>query len=215
MKVLAAALVLLTLPLAALAQCAGGVASATYAPAAAPVVGYDVSALCQQAVATCVPQAPVAALPAYAPPPVQYLPPVVQQVPVYAPTYAAPALTVAPALAVPAYSYGVARSFAVPAYSYQQSFAVRRSFAVPSYAVPTVVNNNFVVRQRGFGGGFGGGQPGFLGQIRANAAQGAASGGLLGAAERVVGVGDGSGQFLQGALIARFLPGGGGFRFKR
>lgn len=212
MKVLAAALVLLTLPLAALAQCAGGVASATYAPAAAPVVGYDVSALCQQAVATCVPQAPVAALPAYAPPVVQQVPAVTYSVPAAAPVYAAPVLA-APAY----YATPVVRSFAVPAYSYgvQQSFAVRRSFAVPSYAVPTVVNNNFVVRQRGFGGGFGGGQPGFLGQIRANAAQGAASGGLLGAAERVVGVGDGSGQFLQGALIARFLPGGGGFRFKR
>lgn len=56
---------------------------------------------------------------------------------------------------------------------------------------------------------------GAFGALRGRAAAGASAGGLLGFAEGLTGFGDGSGQFLQGALIARFLPGGGGFRFKR
>lgn len=204
-----ATLALLILPLTAFGQCAGGVASAAY-PVAAPAVSYDVQTLCQQAVATCVPTA--AALPAYAPPVVQAVPTVsyqsvVQQVPVQ--TYAAPVLAAPTYYAAP-----VVRSFAVPAYSYQRSFAVR-SFAVPYAAAPVIRQQNvFIGQQRGFAGGFGG-QPGFFAQVRQNVAQGAATGGLLGAAERLVGVGDGSGQLATGLLLGRFLPGGGGFRFKR
>lgn len=56
---------------------------------------------------------------------------------------------------------------------------------------------------------------GVFANLRARTADGAGRGGLFGAVEGLTGVGDGSGQFLQGAVIARFLPGGGGFRFKR
>lgn len=184
------------------------------------LAGYATAGDCYRTSAVQVQQVPVATYQVPVQQTVTYTVPVQvqQQVQVQAAPVCTYATCAPQALAAPAYqSYTTAAAFAAPTY-YSQQFAapVYRSqtqFVQRSFATGAVYGGGFVQQgfapQRGFArAGFGGGGA-FGGAFQPG------GGGLLGLGERITGLGDGSGQFLQGALIARFLPGGGGFRFKR
>jgi hypothetical protein len=150
--------------------------------------------------------------------------------PVAAPVYEAPVVVqAAPVYAQPQVYAPVRQVYAAPVVKQvyaQQVQVVRQVRAVKQvqvvqqqvYAQPVQVvrqksfygGASFAPRQRFVGGGL------FAPPARGIvSAPGAANGGLLGAAERITGIGDGTGQTAFGFLLGRFLPGGGGFNFRR
>jgi len=76
------------------------------------------------------------------------------------------------------------------------NFAASNRFQGSGQTSGGVVVNNFQSQPRAGNGGGGG----ILANLRNATAQGARTGGLAGAAERLTGLGNGSGQFVQGAL---------------
>jgi hypothetical protein len=130
--------------------------------------------------------------------------------------------------AAPAYLPSYRTSYAREVFPIHRDYDFRRDFVPVGHgqgyyaggnafakSIPIPSRPQLVPIQSGFSQSFAPQPASIFGNLRGRTAAGAGAGGLLGAAEGLTGLGDGSGQFLQGALIARFLPGGGGFRFKR
>jgi hypothetical protein len=133
-------------------------------------------------------------------------------VPLAAPSYCdtpAPADTPVAPLAVAAPAYAAPVALAVPSYGYANVAFATANYGYHAAAVRQVrvVHEVREVREvrtaRRGGRAATGAGAGLLGFVE-NA---------FGTADRLVG-GNGDGNFLRGAITARFLPGGGGFRFK-
>jgi hypothetical protein len=146
----------------------------------------------------------------------------------YAPTYAPSYQTSYSVASAPIYLPSYRTSYTRDVFPIHRDYDFRRDFVPVGHgqgyfaggnafakSIPIPYRPQLLPVPSGFSQSFAPQPSSIFGNLRGRTAAGAGAGGLLGAAEGLTGLGDGSGQFLQGALIARFLPGGGGFRFKR